>query len=184
MPSGRGRLPSRRGAELGKRERRKRRMDDADEDDLNSLDEPPEATKKRRRAGAAHALLGIKTHTSHMKGMRAPYREGAASAPQKLPVAGFIWDLMQVEILMLHAKCCSRSCTCVGPFEPQSPFSILPLIWAGITITSPSSCLAGTFQILIHVPALADMSTYLKCVELSQLLYGLVREERRLRGWL
>ena len=55
VPSGRGRLPSRRGAELGKRERRKRRMDDADEDDLNSLDEPPEGTKKRRRAGAPHA---------------------------------------------------------------------------------------------------------------------------------
>ena len=42
------RLPSRRSSELGKRERRKRRMDDADEDDLNSLDEPIEGKKKRR----------------------------------------------------------------------------------------------------------------------------------------
>ena len=45
------RMPSRRSSELGKRERRKRRMDDADEDDLNSLDEPIEG-KKKRRGGA------------------------------------------------------------------------------------------------------------------------------------
>ena len=42
------RMPSRRSSELGKRERRKRRIDDADEDDLNSLDEPIEGKKKRR----------------------------------------------------------------------------------------------------------------------------------------
>ncbi len=60
VPSvGRGRLPSRRGELLGKRERRKRRMDDADEDDLNSLDEPPEATKKRRRAGVYVQCLSV-----------------------------------------------------------------------------------------------------------------------------
>ncbi len=48
------RMPSRRSSELGKRERRKRRIDDADEDDLNSLDEPIEGKKKRR--GGTKAL--------------------------------------------------------------------------------------------------------------------------------
>ena len=57
LPAGRGqRLPSRRSSELGKRERRKRRMDDADEDDLNSLDEPLEG-KKKRRGGSCRASL-------------------------------------------------------------------------------------------------------------------------------
>ena len=51
------RLPSRRSSELGKRERRKRRMDDADEDDLNSLDEPIEG-KKKRRGGGLRPFLG------------------------------------------------------------------------------------------------------------------------------
>jgi hypothetical protein len=55
-PSVRMRMPSRR-SELGKRERRKRRLDDADDDDLNSLDEPSEGTKKRRRAGASPTAL-------------------------------------------------------------------------------------------------------------------------------
>lgn len=54
-PSTRTRVPSRRN-ELGKRERRKRRMDDADEDDLNSLDEPSEGGKKRRRGGEPQQL--------------------------------------------------------------------------------------------------------------------------------
>jgi hypothetical protein len=53
-------LGGRRGSELGKRERRKRRLgDDADEDDLGSLDEPlppAEPGKKRRRAGTRAAL--------------------------------------------------------------------------------------------------------------------------------
>ena len=51
-------MPSRRSIELGKRERRKRRLDDADEDDLNSLDEPLEG-KKKRRAGERPSTLSV-----------------------------------------------------------------------------------------------------------------------------
>ena len=68
LPAGRvQRMPSRRSLELGKRERRKRRMDDADEDDLNSLDEPLEG-KKKRRAGE---LLPVTSVTQPLEDTRA-----------------------------------------------------------------------------------------------------------------
>ena len=65
------RMPSRRSSELGKRERRKRRMDDADEDDLNSLDEPIEG-KKKRRGGAqrAHYMPIAPVSRCHGQGSR------------------------------------------------------------------------------------------------------------------
>ena len=65
------RMPSRRSSELGKRERRKRRMDDADEDDLNSLDEPIEG-KKKRRGGAQRAryMPSAPVSRCHGQGLR------------------------------------------------------------------------------------------------------------------
>ena len=61
LPAGRvPRMPSRRSLELGKRERRQRRMDDAAEDALIRLDEPLEG-KKKRRAGELpfHAICDL-----------------------------------------------------------------------------------------------------------------------------
>ena len=68
LPAGRvQRMPSRRSIELGKRERRKRRLDDADEDDLNSLDEPLEG-KKKRRAGEFLSMLSVTTPLCELHG--------------------------------------------------------------------------------------------------------------------
>ncbi len=73
------RMPSRRSSELGKRERRKRRMDDADEDDLNSLDEPIEGKKKRR--GGVYISLSHVHHAVPLTPVIKACAEGCATRP-------------------------------------------------------------------------------------------------------
>lgn len=71
LPAGRAqRMPSRRSSELGKRERRKRRLDDADEDDLNSLDEPLEGKKKRRGGNDSPDMLSSYLFCFHSASVR------------------------------------------------------------------------------------------------------------------